>query len=445
VKHGGGLKNLQVGPNPENNPYLKALQKGAPLLSTLAPTAAPTAVLTVAPTIAPTVAPATSLISDPILKPLFDLIKKIPHVSDALLIQFIGSIQNKQVSHIIEKYVQSITTLDKPIPVFTLGHIKKLINEKDITRCFISPTIGYKQLSVTGDGDCLFYTLSIILTHTPQYYNVIKVCLIYFYLYCSNTNIDKLTQDKLLGNGDADLVLMLLKERLYGLLSKYDTDKILESMPLFTDTDKTQPDKTYGTSDDFDYVKKIFNIDATILQEKDLLTLNTINLSTHLVYNCKLKRDIRQYPNESGNHYELLIKDNSTAPTINTRYGPATRVWDTLYILDSQLTQQTFNAVPRIYTDSVKNNLSISDALHPHLSNSPTAVSSPQAAASGPQAAASVPTFMTIADKLRNHVTSVDEIRLDLTRLYTADGYEINENILTNIATALIANCAFSI
>ena len=27
----------------------------------------------------------------------------------------------------------------------------------------------------------------------------------------------------------------------------------------------------------------------------------------------------------------------------------------------------------------------------------------------------------------------------DLTRLYTADGYEITENILTNIATALIA------
>jgi hypothetical protein len=278
-----------------------------------------------------------------------------------------------------------ITPLDKE-------ELNRQYSSSSIKRCYLNEEIEsqYVQLYARPDGHCLYYTLSVIIQHNPMYYKEIQIILIIIYhilLYRSTiTNIKdiyndlyptaygELLEDRSIGldtNYD-DLFITRhiipykyqLTIRFYGILTNFiNTDKkndaktrfrtILFSQDIQTvyDAEVNKNTAEYETLIGYGTDKEIvilLNVNQYKIVDKTI-TLNDLknDYGKHLLYNCKL---LNGKPNNfervflGGNHYELLIKctdaaSNKNIDHISTPYGNATRIIDTLFVLDIQLNE----------------------------------------------------------------------------------------------------------
>ena len=249
--------------------------------------------------------------------------------------------------------------------------------ERLLSKCDIDQNHNLSQLYVQGDGDCLFYSLSIILMDDPSYYNVIKAYLLFIiFLIISKKGDPSIILQQILpdfnGLYDLDKLIPLYRIRFYGLTSiyiprehkerykqnliindvvtntlfdQYKADEPISDQPKADQARSDKPTKilstyetylSYGTNVESDYITTLFKLSIqTILNNN--VSLN-IDKTKHLLYNCKLNTTENFSSILQGNHYELLFENmDRTQPTFETRYGTAIKIIDGYYILDIQL------------------------------------------------------------------------------------------------------------
>jgi hypothetical protein len=321
---------------------------------------------------------------------------------------------NETIIENFNNYVNLLKNKIVDIPQMTIN-IKNIKERK--MKCFLPNKLktDYVELYIIDDGECLFYALSVILYNTPIYFNEIKMVMVILYYMIftlpDNNPLIPILMNPFMNQDnpvyDPNTAKNISIVRFCALMKKYsgndNAQKTLfkntlmsykSDLPALYDQEVGVGSASYGTETDIRFFISLFKKNVKIIQYSHTDSINTDpTADQHILYNCKTAETNRIASTQSANHFELLVKYSAAVKDpaiehINTIYGPATRVDDSLFCLDTILDDDS---------KSKQNIIEVSAAPAASTADPTVLTVAPTASTAAPTASTAAPTASTAA------------------------------------------------